>query len=243
MTRSTFLMPNKSTIMQKKGENEPNVFETAAKGWNNAWSSEEGRKRWAIAHPFVVSVLHDLLKRKCKRILDLGCGIGRHSTLFAEHGLEVYSIDQSLKGLSFLRQSASARKLRIGLTLSSFRELPYRDLSFDAVLAFNVIYHGNRDTVVKSIKEIIRISRRPAVFFGTMLSKRNSDFRLGKQVAEDTFLRTHGYDKGHPHFYVDKKELTALLGKFDILSLEEIEHERPCSWHWHFVTTLGVGDT
>ena len=225
--------------MQKKRENERNFFETAAKGWSNAWSSEKGRKEWATAHPFVVNVLRDLLKRKCNRILDLGCGIGRHSLLFAEHGLEVYSVDKSFEGLSFLQQSASKHKLRIGLTLSSFRELPYRDLSFDAVLAFNVIYHGNRDTVVDSIKEIIRISHSRAIFFGTMLSKRNSDFGLGKEVAKNTFLRTHGYDEGHPHFYTDKKEMNALLGDFDTVSLEELEHERPGSWHWHFVATRG----
>ena len=48
-------------------------------------------------------------------VLDLGCGVGRHALLLAEHGFDVEAIDGSLAGLAVVRETAAARGLPVSL--------------------------------------------------------------------------------------------------------------------------------
>ena len=97
--------------------------------------------------------------------------------------------------------------------------LPYETDSFDYILSFNVIYHGDRQIVEAAIAEIRRVLRVGGVYQGTMLSKRNASFNLGEEVAPDTFVKPGADgDKAHPHFYCDarrEKKSTAFAGRDD----------------------------
>lgn len=63
------------------------------------------------------------------RVLDLGCGFGRHLAALRERGLEAVGLDRSLE---LLRRAPPA--LRGRLVRGDFRALPYRAGAFDAVL-------------------------------------------------------------------------------------------------------------
>jgi 2-polyprenyl-3-methyl-5-hydroxy-6-metoxy-1,4-benzoquinol methylase len=47
-----------------------------------------------------------LIGHAATRVLDLGCGVGRHALLFAEHGFVVEAIDGAAAGLDFARREA-----------------------------------------------------------------------------------------------------------------------------------------
>lgn len=114
-------------------------------------------------------------------------------------------------------------------------ELPYADGSFDYVLAFNVIYHGEPGVVRRSIDEIRRVLVPGGLYQGTMLSKRNAKFGVGEEVAPDTFLKGDTNETAHPHFYCSAGELCALFDGFELLRLEDRLHNKPGSWHWHML--------
>ena len=210
-------------------------FETAYKGWNTAWLTEKGREDWSKPDPFITKNIQILKSFNCKKILDLGCGIGRHTLFLAQQGFSLTALDGSKSGLYHLKIEANKRKLHIKTVCQTFDSMPFSKNSFDCVIAFNVIYHGDNKTIQKSLLEIRRVLKSGGIFFATFLSKKNSDFGLGEQVAKDTFLRTHGYDKGHPHYYTNANDLTALLSGYEILSLTDQEHDRPNSFHWHLI--------
>jgi tellurite methyltransferase len=50
-----------------------------------------------------------LKARGAQHVLDLGCDIGRHALLFAEHGFAVEAIDGAAAGLDFACREAAAR--------------------------------------------------------------------------------------------------------------------------------------
>jgi len=210
-------------------------FETAHEGWDAAWSTDEGRENWITPDPFVTDTMPLLAERDCASVADVGCGVGRHAMYFASQGMKVTGLDESSAGLEFLKTEAEKAGYDITTTKASFTTLPFDDASLDAILSFNVIYHGNGDTVSRAIAETRRSLRIGGIFFGTLLSKRNSDFRLGEEVDTDTFLRTHGFDEGHPHYYANAGDVVRLMDGFEILALSDNIHRRPDSWHWHFV--------
>ena len=206
--------------------------QTAHRAWEESWRSEQGRQAWVTPSREVVEILPTLQQRAVKRALDLGCGVGRHVLLLARQGLDVYGMDASAGGVRHTRHAVLEASLRAGLSVAMMTDLPYADNSFDYVLAFNVIYHGDPPVVRQAIAEIHRVLRPGGLYQGTMLSKRNSNYGLGDQVAFDTFVNEHG-DKAHPHFYCSAWELVALFRGFELLSLTDRPQESPGSWHWH----------
>jgi tellurite methyltransferase len=71
----------------------------------------EGRADWLVPHPAVAALVPVLRARGAQHMLDLGCGVGRHALLFAEHGFEVDAVDGAAAGLDFVRCEAAARGL------------------------------------------------------------------------------------------------------------------------------------
>lgn len=68
-------------------------------------------------------------------VLDLCCGIGRHSLEFARRGFKMTGVDRTLPYLDQARASASKENLKIEFVLSDMREFS-RPAAFDAALNF-----------------------------------------------------------------------------------------------------------
>ena len=98
---------------------------TAVEAWDERWATPEGRDDWFVPHPAVAALVPVLKARGTQHVLDLGCGVGRHALLFAEHGFAVEAIDGAAAGLDFARREAAAR----GLRLTCGRPMPTRSPS------------------------------------------------------------------------------------------------------------------
>ena len=209
---------------------------TAHRAWDARWQDARDRAEWSSAEPDVREVATSLLSaRGVHRVLDLGCGVGRHLLLLARAGFEVSGIDGAPAGLAVCRETARAEGLDVDLREGLMTALPYADASFDYVLAFNVIYHGEPGVVRRAVAEIHRVLAPGGLYQGTMLSKRNANFGLGQEVAPNTFVLAGESDKVHPHFYCGAHELMDLFGGFEPLRLEDRLHAKPGSWHWHLL--------
>jgi SAM-dependent methyltransferase len=211
-----------------------NPTDTAFHAWNSKWMNEKDRADWTKPEQDVLGILPLLRSRGIRKVLDLGCGIGRHSLFFASQDFEVCSLDASAVGLDIVRSSAINAGLTIGCCLSRMTELPFGSGSFDYILAWNVIYHGDLNVVQRSLNEIFRVLRPGGIFQGTMLSKRNVLYQKGCSIAKDTFVLADEEEKKHPHYYCNAEELVGLLAGLDILLIRHAEHSVSGSFHWHF---------
>jgi tellurite methyltransferase len=209
--------------------------DTAHHAWDRRWQTPEGREDWLKPESDVADYVVSAYARGGRRALDLGCGVGRHSLLLAELGFETHALDGSASGIAHLAREAQARGLTVKAQTGLMTDLPFAAQTFDYVLAFNVIYHGDRPIVERALNEIARVLKPGAGFQCTMLSKRNHNFGKGREVGPDAFVIDDTEDKDHPHFYCNAAELVALFGDFEIRSLEDRLHSKPGSWHWHVI--------
>jgi len=167
---------------------------------------------------FVIHFLSKLHKKQKKRILDLGCGRGRHVVYVATHGFEAHGIDASDTGLR-----ATKKKIRDAdayLVKCDMRMLPYKRSCFDAVISLRTIYHQRLDDVQKTILEIKRILNRNGSILIDFLSKRTHSYGRGIFVEENTFIEEDGPEKGIIHYFVDREELEKLFKEFKCLNME-----------------------
>lgn len=81
---------------------------------------------------FIVKALN--LKKEAK-ILDLGCGHGRHSIALAERGYNVTGLDYSRDFIELARKEAKAKGVPVQFVRQDMREITY-EVEFDAVINF-----------------------------------------------------------------------------------------------------------
>jgi SAM-dependent methyltransferase len=206
--------------------------DTAHRKWNETWQSEDGRRAWSEAEPQVLACATEVLSAGGATALDLGCGVGRHALALARLGFEVDALDGSEVGIAQLRKDVEAQGLALRTHHGSMTELPFEDATFDYLLAFNVIYHGDPDILSAAIAEITRVLRPGGTLQLTMLSKRNVNYGVGQEIAPNTFVVPDAADdKTHPHFYCNAAELVGLLPGFELRSLVDRE-QKPGHWHW-----------
>ena len=101
------------------------VSQTAVEAWDKRWATSQGHADWLDPHPAVAAILPELHARGASRVLDLGCGVGRHALLLAKHGFDVEAIDGSLAGLAVARETAAGCGLPVSLHEGFADALPF----------------------------------------------------------------------------------------------------------------------
>jgi SAM-dependent methyltransferase len=203
--------------------------------WDAAWRRPEGRDGWLEPEPAVLATISTLQNGVTPRVLDLGCGVGRHARAFAAAGLETHALDGAPAGIEFATAGPSSEPVRYAV--ASFLALPYARAAFDYVLAWNVVYHGDRDVAHRAISEVARVVRPHGIYQSTMLSKRHRSFGRGAQIRPDTWVDgADPGDKAHPHLFTDERDVHELHDPwFEVVSLHEREQRGPNSWHLELV--------
>ncbi len=209
--------------------------DTAHEHWNAEWAGITPDSKWAQAEADVIAWGRTMAPGA--RVLDLGCGVGRHAVALAAMGHDVTGLDAAPDGIAALREAAG--DLAIETVQAPMTDLPFADGAFDHVLSWNVIYHGDEEIVRRAIAEISRVLVPGGTFMGTMLSARRVPVECakyeGREISRNTWVFEADGDKRHPHYFCDAADLLALFDGFEPWTLEDREHETPGSWHWHLL--------
>jgi SAM-dependent methyltransferase len=170
------------------------------------------------------------IKKSANRILDAGCGNGRHIVFFAEQGFNVYGIDISREAIEIAKAWLVQKGLKADLRVGDIKKLPFDDEFFDAIISFGVLDHITFSNAKKAIKEIKRVLMPGGYLFITLRSTESSEFGRGKKVAKNTFVLKEGYEKGLIQHYFDLEEIKELLEGFKIFDIELYEQKFPSAY-------------
>jgi ubiquinone/menaquinone biosynthesis C-methylase UbiE len=189
--------------------------------WEPAWREE----RWEETSPplpGVVDFADDLKREGAKRVLDLGCGAGRHSILLGKAGFHVVALDISETAIRILESRLKTGSIdNVTLVRHDMRELPFVDDYFDGVICTNVLHHGKLVQIKQATKEVHRVMKEGASAFVVALS--TADFRRGngRKLESNTYVFTEGEERGIIHHFFPRKELQSCFRRFETVSFEE----------------------
>lgn len=160
-----------------------------------------------------------------RSLLDLGCGLGRHSLLFAEYGFRVTAADISDDALTFLKKKAKETGADISCRKADMLSLPFADDAFDCIFAMHSAGHADSAGMKRIMGEIRRVLKPEGTVFMTLCSKETwtyAESRLPK-VDENTVIKTEGPEQGVPHYFVSEKDIRELFCDFDLLKVRHID--------------------
>lgn len=167
------------------------------------------------------------VKRKVRRILDAGCGNGRHVVFFAEQGFDVYGIDMSGEAIEIANAWLGKKGLKAHLEVGDIGKLPFDNQYFDLVISHEVLDHIPFSKAQKALREIGRVSSNGAYIYITLRSTEDSEFGRGQEVGKNTFILQEGYEKGIIQHFFDFEEIKELLKGFKVFDIECYEQKFP----------------
>ncbi len=162
---------------------------------------------------------------KMTKFLDLGCGLGRHSVLFAKNGFDTSCFDISENAIERTKVWCQEEGLTCDYKIGDMLKLPYESESFDCILCRNVISHTDTEGMKVIIKELKRVLKDNGECYLTLGSKDTWGFKQETWPLKDPNTRLkmeEGPEYNTPHFYADYKLCQELFKDFKILNIYQV---------------------
>jgi ubiquinone/menaquinone biosynthesis C-methylase UbiE len=199
--------------------------------WNKIF--KKNGKVFLRPYKKIIEVADIFKKNNIKRVLDLGCGTGRHTVYLARRGFDVYGIDIAKEGVKMTKSWLKEENLKADLKVGNiYAKLPYQDNFFDAIITTGVIGHSDIAGIRKTIKEMKRILRSNGFVFVNVRknkkyakvgSKKILPFGQEKTLCKITGPRTclplEGGEKGLIHYNFTKQSLKKEFKNFKIFNI------------------------
>jgi len=165
----------------------------------------------------------DTQKEKGKlNILDLGCGPGLYTEIFAEKGHSVTGIDISKNSIEYARKSAEDKKLNITYLNKSYLETDLQSDKYDLVVLIftdlGVLTPTERESLLKMINRVLKKG-------GTFIFDVLKDHEIEKKTSPKTWeVSNSGFWKESPYLALSEsflyKEEKVILFQHNIVDTE-----------------------
>jgi len=164
------------------------------------------------------------IKRPVERVLDLGCGNGRHAIYFARQGFKAAGIDVSEQAIEWAQDWAKRESLDIDFRTGHIENLPFEDKTFDVVVSHGVLDHVHMETAEKAAAEVRRVLKPKGLFYCDLRSTEDFEYGTGETAGHNTFVVSEGYERGLVQHFFSRGETEELFdGLFRILYSEITE--------------------
>lgn len=157
-------------------------------------------------------------------ILDLGCGLGRHTLYFGKNGFTVTAVDLSKDAVESTTSLCKEAGINISCRVADMMNFPFEADAFDRVFSYHVISHQDTAGVQAVIDEITRVLKPGGKVFLTLCSKQHYAFSYPgfKHLDENTVLKNEEAEVDVPHFFADKDLIIKMFHDYDLLSVRHI---------------------
>ncbi len=209
------------------------------KAWNWAVLEPEDRDYWLSPSGHVFEFALHLNRCGQKKVYDLGCGLGRHLFFLIEMGFDVHGSDYSPDAVEEVNRRLEESEYPHRVKHESMTEVSEPDEFYDAVIAYNVVYHAYLVDMKKALDNIYRILKPGGSLLITFQSIKSPIYNREEEVEPGTVVKKKEPEIGVPHHLVDRSEILRLLPGYRIEDLRYVEHEydRMRGKGCHFVVT------
>ncbi len=214
-------------------------------GWHDLWQDPKVRARWEAMPPLpeVVDMADRLEAEGGRRLLDIGCGLGRHTVYLAARGFGVTATDNAPAALSACRANLEEAGLRGNVIETEMTDYPFPDSHFDGAIGSHVIHHTDRATLERILAEITRTLAPGGYFVWVTPTPRHKHCGRGTEIEPGTWIDPDHPEGPIPHHYSTEQEVRELLHAYEVLSIHEHEYREDdgnSRFHWRTLARKSV---
>ncbi len=159
------------------------------------------------------------IKKKVRRVLDLGCGNGSGVFFFVREGYETYGIDISSSAIKLGKNFLKRENLKADLKMGDANSLPYKDNFFDVVVSYGVLDHMERKKADQVMSEINRVLKTGGLCFLSLISKKHHTYGAGLKFEGDSYILQEGYETGLIQHFFDIADIKKLVAGWQLVEL------------------------
>jgi len=170
------------------------------------------------------------------RILDLGCGTGRHLVFLESLGYQTYGMDISPTGILYSRKWLQEKGHTARVLMADMTSLPYSSSSFHVIISTYVIHHNTLADIRETVQEIQRLLIPGGTILLIIPSTRGYRHDKGVQLEVGTIIPDTGQDSGIPHHYFSLDEIAREFAAYIIHEVnlnEAMNDDGYLSSHWY----------
>jgi SAM-dependent methyltransferase len=161
----------------------------------------------------------------CRRVLDAGCGVGRHLLPLLAAGFQVWGADCDAQVLKLLlaHLARAAPVVAARLVQADLSRLPFASGAFDLVVSVNVINHGDAATFRDYCRELARVLKAGGhLFIYTSPREAGERVRLPqtRELEPGTLVDIATPDGAMVHHFPTPAELREQFPGFTVLRQE-----------------------
>lgn len=182
-----------------------------------AQAYETGEHGWPTTEPSdIVGKFFKNIKSRVPRarVLDLGCGEGRHTLLAARHGFHAIGLDYQPLAIERAMRFAKDEGITGGFSflIGDVFHPPFQEKNFDVLIDFGCLHHIKKKDFPRYLEAILNLLRPHGYY---LLSCFSTQF---KHYAGEKRVRNWLVHRGHYDRFFRKQDFKVLFGtKFDRL--------------------------
>ncbi|SHI40974.1 Methyltransferase domain-containing protein [Clostridium cavendishii DSM 21758] len=196
------------------------------------WENLHKQSRFRPKYPCekVVQFVFKNFKRDgSAKVLDLGCGTGRHVYFMASENIDAYGTDISKDGIEYTTQMLGNHGLKADLKVSTVDKIPYENEYFDGLICYGVLYYCSKEEIEVAVKEIKRVLKPTGKAFIIVRSVKDYRFGKGEEFEKNTFLiketdenKAAFNENGMKMHFFTYEEVQQLFKDFSEINIDEI---------------------
>lgn len=195
--------------------------------WNNKYTQQN------MAPTYPVSYITDFAFKNFKpggRVLDLGCGMGRHVKFLAQFGFDAFGCDYSSQGVLHTKELLNSSGLKADVREADMLELPYDDEYFDGLISYGVLFYAKDEVEIKkALSEVYRVLKKGGSAFFQVRNLEDDRYKQAIKkskyiaVANQIEGRIGFLENGIQNYYFDEEEVKRLFGIFYKIEINYIK--------------------
>lgn len=195
--------------------------------WEQEWDKiyrEQGEVQHEVL-PTVIIASEIFTKHNCSKVMDLGCGTGRHTIYLANKGFHVYATDVSETGLEITKSKVHNLDLgNVEFRQHDMRDIPFESGFLDAILCVWTTGHGTLSDAQRNVNEMYRVLKSSGIVVIDYISTDDAHYGKGQMIEKDTFLNNMEGEESIPHHYSSREEIESLYHQFNYVDIKPIDY-------------------
>ena len=173
-------------VYEKKGETWVAREAMKPADWKKAY--KQGTPHWAEdtkPTEFATEFVQAMKDAKAKSVLEVGCGNGRDSVLFAEQGFEAHAIDIAPEAVAMAQVAAEKAGVALDAKIANAASLPFEDGQFDAFYSLSVLHSTD---LKQTIPEAFRVLAKGGVAFVYIYGSTVKGAKVADAISLDSYI-------------------------------------------------------